>query len=171
MEKIIGSCQIPNISVNKQQNITAKKNAPEIQKLPEPTAKASAQNVAAYYQNIKVHPVDTPLEVQMKEAATLPNGGYVFRNELDGGKAVVKNVNGSYEVSLIRDGAAKPEEVFTLTEEEFFLNPDLCSGFVIPKADGTYDVTSLDPSDKENFGTKNMKKSELAGFMKEKYFN
>ena len=173
MENVNGSYYIPNISVKKPTKEIVKDKHSEIREMPKPTAKASAQNVAAYYQNINVSPVEKSIDKEIQKAATLPNGGSVFRNELDGGKAVVKNAekDGLYEVSLIRDGVSTPEEVFILTEEEFFMNPDLCSGFVVPKDDGTYDVTSLDPDNKESFGTNNMNKTELIKFMDGKYFN
>ena len=176
MEGIQGNYHVPNTSIKKTENTPVKPtNQAAVQKSSEPKAKASAANVAAYYQNIKVPSPDELLDIQMKKGATLPNGGYVFRNELDGGKAIVKNnTDGSYQVILIRDLAAKPEAVVNLSKEEFFMNPDLCSGFVVPKSDGTYDVTLLNPSNKEEmklFGTNNMKKSELIKLMEERYFN
>jgi len=175
MENIKGNYSVPNINIKQQRNIQAKTKPVIVKEAPTPKARASAQNVAAYYQNIKVASPDKLLDIQMKKAATLPNGGYVFRNEVIGGKAIVKNTkDGAYEVSLIRDKASSPEEVMTLSREEFFMNPDLCSGFVIPKKDGTYDVTLLNPmnpAEMKLFGTHNMKKAELINLMKERHFN
>lgn len=176
MENVTGNYSIPNINIKKQGTIPVKTTQqPTVQEAPQPTAKASASNVAAYYQTIKVPTQDTLLDTQMKKAATLPNGGYVFRNEIIGGKAIVKNTeDGAYKVSLIRDMTTTPEEVVTLSREEFFMNPDLCSGFVVPKDDGTYDVTFLNPTSPEEmklFGTHNMNKAKLTKFMKERYFN
>lgn len=175
MENINGNYYVPNVNIKNNKDISAKTKQSAVREAPAITAKASAQNVAAYYQSIKVHSPEEMLDIKMKEAATLPNGGYVFRNDIDGGKAIVKNnKDGSYEVSLIRDLAAAPEAKFTLSTKEFFMNPDLCSGFVVPKDDGTYDVTLLNPLNAEErklFGTNNMNKAELIKFMQERHFN
>ena len=176
MENVNGNYSVRNVNINRQKAIPAKVKQVTVQEAPAPSAKASAKNVAAYSQSIKVPSIDKVFDAKMKNAATLPNGGYVFRNEVIGGKAIVKNnPDGSYKVSLIRDLCSTPEEELTLSREEFFMNPDLCSGFVIPKNDGTYDVTLLNPTNAEEkklFGiTNNMNKAELMKFMKERHFN
>ncbi len=175
MDNVHGNYYVPKIGVKQQQAIPPRTKPSPKYNAPAPQAKASANNVAAYFQPIKVPTEDSNFDIQMKKAATLPNGGYVFRNELDGGKAVVKNnKDGTYQVSMIRDSASSPEQVFTLSQEEFIMNPDLCSGFVVPKSDGTYDVTLLNPTTPEErklLGTNNMKKPQLMKLMKERHFN